>query len=223
MGVGQYKRTEEIRKKQSESAKLNYEQGLIDIDGVREKRAATIERRRLRGERVGRPPASEGGVYSKSGEHKPCPVCSSPVYYTKGDISKSKRKCCSKACLAQDPVFRAKMKSVDKSYMQTEEYKSKKRKDSTLEFTRYKNAVHRCSQRTYEENFDILNPNGYPRTVCGVEGGWQLDHIKTIRECFDQGVSVEEASRVSNLRLLPWKDNLMRNFNSVDLQENNMA
>jgi|TARA_R110000824_G_scaffold192370_1_gene374513 hypothetical protein len=33
-----------------------------------------------------------------------------------------------------------------------------------------------------------------------------------IKECFEKGMSVEEASTLDNLRMLPWKTNLMRNF-----------
>ena len=76
----------------------------------------------------------------------------------------------------------------------------------------YKNAVYRLSQKVYEEYKDQINPNNYPRTKMGVEGGWQLDHIKPVIECFKEGVSIEEASNLNNLRMLPWKDNLLRNF-----------
>jgi len=76
----------------------------------------------------------------------------------------------------------------------------------------YKNAVYRLSQKVYEENIKIINPNNYPRTRMGVEGGWQLDHIKPVIECFKEKITIEEASDISNLRMLPWKENLMRNF-----------
>lgn len=80
------------------------------------------------------------------------------------------------------------------------------------DYKNYKNAVYRMSQRVYEENIEIINPNNYPRTRMGVDGGWQLDHIKPVLECFREGLRIEEASDISNLRMLPWKDNLMRNF-----------
>jgi hypothetical protein len=54
--------------------------------------------------------------------------------------------------------------------------------------------------------------------LCGVDGGWQLDHIKTVREAFDEGLSPEEVAHVDNLRMLPWKENLMRNYNEHSLQ-----
>ena len=86
------------------------------------------------------------------------------------------------------------------------------RNPNIKEYTKYARKVHGLSQKTYEQNKEIINPNNHPRTLCGVEGGWQLDHIIPIKECFEKGISAEEASSVSNLRMLPWKDNLMRQY-----------
>lgn len=83
-------------------------------------------------------------------------------------------------------------------------------------FKDYKNAVHRASHKTYLNNKQIINPHNHPRTRMGVDGGWQLDHIKPVAECFQNGISVTEASHVDNLRMLPWLDNLMRNYNKND-------
>jgi len=80
------------------------------------------------------------------------------------------------------------------------------------EYTRYARKVHHLSHKTYLQNIDKINPNKYPRTLCGVEGGWQLDHIIPIKECFEKGLSIEEASAASNLRMLSWKNNLMRQY-----------
>ena len=80
----------------------------------------------------------------------------------------------------------------------------------------YKNAVYRLSQRIYEENIKIINPNNYARTRMGVKDGWQLDHIKPVIECFKEGLTIEEASNIKNLRMLPWKENLMRNFKCLN-------
>jgi len=86
------------------------------------------------------------------------------------------------------------------------------RNPNIKEYTKYARKVHGLSGKVYNVHKKIINPQNYPRTLCGVEGGWQLDHIKTIKECFEKGMSVEDASAVSNLRMLPWKENLMRNF-----------
>lgn len=87
------------------------------------------------------------------------------------------------------------------------------RNPNISEYKRYSRLVHALSNVVYMENIDVINPNRYPRTLCGVEGGWQLDHIKSIKECFQNNITAEEASSLNNLRMLPWKDNLMRQYN----------
>ena len=88
----------------------------------------------------------------------------------------------------------------------------KLRNPNTPAYKRYARAVHGASHKVYLANIDIVNPMGYTRTLCGVTNGWQLDHIVPVRECFEKGLSIAEASAVTNLRMLPWKDNLMRQF-----------
>jgi len=85
-------------------------------------------------------------------------------------------------------------------------------KDTTPEYTRYAQLVHNLSHKIYLENIDTINPKGYPRTRCGVEGGYQLDHVTPIKECFNKGLPAEQAASLENLRMLPWKENLMRNY-----------
>lgn len=112
----------------------------------------------------------------------------------------SKKKYCSPRCqmLTQNPSYPGMPRP--------------QRNPNIEEYTRYSRQVHGLSQKNYEANKDVINPNNYPRTICGVEGGYQLDHIIPIKECFEKGMSVEEASSLDNLRMLPWKTNLMRNF-----------
>lgn len=93
-----------------------------------------------------------------------------------------------------------------------QKYQQRYNNVNSAEYKTYARKVHRLSGKTYTENIDIINPNRYTRTLCGVEGGWQLDHIITIKECFLKGISPEKAAEVGNLRMLPWKDNLMRNY-----------
>jgi len=89
------------------------------------------------------------------------------------------------------------------------------RNPNTPEYKRYSRNVHGLSQEVYNKNIDIINPQRHPRTLCGVEGGWQLDHIVPIKECFERGLTVEEASNINNLRMLPWRENLMRQYKNV--------
>ena len=93
-----------------------------------------------------------------------------------------------------------------------QKYQERYNNVNSTEYKTYARKVHRLSGKTYAENIDIINPNRYTRTLCGVEGGWQLDHIIPIKECYEKGISPEKAAEVGNLRMLPWKDNLMRNY-----------
>jgi hypothetical protein len=113
----------------------------------------------------------------------------------------SKKKYCSHSC--QQRTSNVAAKGIGSRKM---------RNPATPEYKKYARQVHGLSQKVYEEYKDVINPNNYPRTLCGVEDGWQLDHITPIKECFEKGLSPQEAAQASNLRMLPWKDNLMRQY-----------
>ena len=141
-------------------------------------------------------------------EKRSCIICS-----TSFEVKPSERKkLCSKKCVTKF------QKSRDKSYMQTEEYKDTLRKDTTPDYRRYAQQVHSLSQKVYEKNIDIINPNRYTRTLCGVDGGFQLDHIIPIRYGFDNGIFIEEMCVAENLRMLPWKENLGRNRKNKNVE-----
>jgi hypothetical protein len=130
-------------------------------------------------------------------------------------IVSSKQKYCSRKCMYSSLEYRDMLKSRDKSYMMTEKYRRTKMKEGTAEYKRYCNRVHKLSQKIYEENISILNPHGHVRTLCGVDGGYQLDHIVPLRYGFDNGITPEEISSLNNLRLLPWKQNLTKGKGSI--------
>ena len=75
------------------------------------------------------------------------------------------------------------------------------------EFQKYCNKVRLLTERIYKENLNILNPHGLKRTLCGVEDGYQLDHKISVKFGFENNISPEELSKVSNLQLIPWKEN----------------
>jgi len=81
---------------------------------------------------------------------------------------------------------------------------------TTQEFKRYKNKVHQLSHKIYQQNKTLINPENHPRTLAGVKEGWQLDHIKSIKQCFEEGVPPEQASSVGNLQMLPWENNIAK-------------
>ncbi len=75
------------------------------------------------------------------------------------------------------------------------------------EFQKYVYEVRVLTEKTYNENIDIINPNGHKRTLCGVEGGYQLDHIISVKQGFDGGLEPEKIADISNLQMLPWEEN----------------
>lgn len=133
--------------------------------------------------------------------YKSCAVCGKETH---------NHKYCSRECMYKSEEYKDMLRSIDKSYMYTEEYQEKLRKDTTPAYKRYANKVHRLSQRIYEEYEHIINPDSYERTLCGVEGGYQLDHIIPVRYGFDNNIPPEELARVDNLRMIPWKQNLLK-------------
>lgn len=136
-----------------------------------------------------------------------CVMCGHEFYTVPSSM---KQKHCSKKCMYKNKDYIESLKNVNKSYMQTMSYRSKLMKDDTPEYMRYRNRVTRLSEQTYKENQHILNPNNHVRTICGVENGYQLDHKISVRKCFDSGLTPEEASRLENLQMLPWKTNLLK-------------
>lgn len=77
-------------------------------------------------------------------------------------------------------------------------------------FKQYKRQVHGLSDKTYLNNKELLNPNGYRRGLAGQDGVYHLDHITPIIECFKQGWTAEQAADVSNLQMLEWTENLSK-------------
>ena len=101
-------------------------------------------------------------------------------------------------------------KNIDKSYMQTEEYRNTKRKETTPEYKRYSRRVHVLTHKVYEEHKNEINPNNYPRGLAGVDGVYHLDHIVSIRYGFDNNIPEEQIAVKENLQMLPWKENISK-------------
>ena len=101
-------------------------------------------------------------------------------------------------------------KSIDKAYMQSDQYRSSLVKESTPEYKRYSGRVHRLTKKIYESHKSEINPNNYPRGLAGREGVYHLDHIISIRYGFDNNIPPEEIAKLENLQMLPWKDNISK-------------
>lgn len=75
------------------------------------------------------------------------------------------------------------------------------------EFLAYARHIRSLSDRTYREHIEVINPNNHKRTLCGVSGGYQLDHKISIKEGFENKIPVLDMSGINNLQLLPWREN----------------
>jgi len=77
-------------------------------------------------------------------------------------------------------------------------------------YNKYKNKVRYLTNRIYEKYKTELNPKNLKRTKCGVSGGYQLDHIISVFECFYKNISIEECVSKENLQMIRWEDNLKK-------------
>lgn len=120
---------------------------------------------------------------------------------------------CSRECQFKDEDFINVLKNINRSYMKTEEYSKSLYKPTTPEYRKYSSKVHRLTRKIYESNIDSINPLRLPRTVAGVDDGYQLDHIMPIKYGFYNNIPPEDIAKKENLRIIPWKENLIRKYN----------
>lgn len=83
-------------------------------------------------------------------------------------------------------------------------------KDKYTDYKKYKLKVRRLTEQQYAKHFEKINPYKYPRCLCGVADGYQLDHILSVFECYHSGVSPEKCASYENLQMIPWKENLKK-------------
>lgn len=122
------------------------------------------------------------------------------------------KKYCSRECMYNCDEYLNMLRETDRSYMKTEEYANTLRNPNAPAYKKYAGKVHNLTKWTYEKYKNEINPNNYPRTICGVDGGYQLDHIIPIKFGFENNIPPEVLAEKDNLRMLPWKENLMRNY-----------
>lgn len=73
-------------------------------------------------------------------------------------------------------------------------------------FDLYRRIVRKLTRETYIKNSKIINPKDLPLGRSGTSG-YHVDHIVSIRYCFDNNVPEHICAHPSNLRMLFWKDN----------------
>lgn len=79
------------------------------------------------------------------------------------------------------------------------------------EFEKYRKLVVYYTKR---QPLHLLENSDKPRTVCGVSGGYQLDHILSIKDGFIRGIEPRFVASLINLRFIPWEENNRKNAKS---------
>lgn len=74
-------------------------------------------------------------------------------------------------------------------------------------FREYSNRVRWLTEKNYIEHINIINPENLPRTICGTNGGYQLDHKISIKHGFENKIEEAKIATVENLEMIPWQVN----------------
>jgi hypothetical protein len=139
-----------------------------------------------------------------------CPECGNEMGYTRVDIYRRSEKngtiCNSCSTKKYKKTFndviteehRKKMRASKAGFRSWEEYVEKYPKKQF-----YKREVWRL---TYKQPLNELE-NWDKRGRCGVDGAYQLDHIKSINWGWENQIPAEVISDWDNLRMIPWKEN----------------
>jgi hypothetical protein len=77
-------------------------------------------------------------------------------------------------------------------------------------FESYYRRVRAVTRKLYRKNKEIINPRNLPLGRSGTPGTYQVDHIRSVKECFLQDVPVEECAALENLQVITWEENLDR-------------
>jgi len=143
--------------------------------------------------------------------YRKCPNCGCTLWY----ISKGSKNCaedkstvcnrCSniKYNKARYPMLkeesRNKMAATKAGFNSYEEYIN-----NLPEIKKYRREVWKL---TYKQPISNL-PNFNKRGLCGVIGAYQIDHIISISEGYKTNIPPNKIAEISNLQMLPWKQNL---------------
>lgn len=141
---------------------------------------------------------------------KLCPNCQNKQWYTRKNTRDNAQKqntiCNSCAAYHYNKTFNdvitedsiKKMRASKAGFNSWEEYVNK-----YPEKQFYKREVWRL---TYQQPIEEL-PNFELRGRCGVKGAYQIDHIVSINEGYEQQIDPKKIAHISNLRMIPWEEN----------------
>lgn len=74
----------------------------------------------------------------------------------------------------------------------------------------YYSKVRKLTEENYVRDIDLINPLRLPRTLCGVDGGYQLDHRISVKKGFMFGINPKVIASTDNLQMLTWPDNRLK-------------
>jgi len=144
-----------------------------------------------------------------------CPRCGKTIgYHGKSEhfrrAEKNNSMCFSCVAIVNDfqknrvnPKKIKKMRATKAGFSSWSEYVRKFPK-----WKRYKAEVWRLTYANLRKNPPL--PNYEKRGLCGVKGAYQIDHVTSVRLGFDKKIKPEVIAEYKNLRMLPWKDNLLK-------------
>lgn len=178
----------------------------------REKCSETLKKKHASGELT--MPISKPRDQYEYTHSRPCPECDNDIWYTsekgmknalcRGSIcnscsAKKYKKGVSFAGATLDQIKQ--MRASKAGFSSWEEYKEKYPKKKM-----YKQEVWR---HTYKNDLESLE-HWDKRGLCGVEGAYQLDHITSVNEGWENGIPPEEIARMDNLQMIPWEENRLK-------------
>ncbi len=108
------------------------------------------------------------------------------------------------------PPWNKGLKTGPRSQDTKKKISDKLKKEDSSDWKKYRRNCDYLTEQVYMEYNILINPNNYPRTRAGIEGGYQIDHIQSVKECFYLGLSPEYCCRVENLQMLPWRENRLK-------------
>lgn len=78
------------------------------------------------------------------------------------------------------------------------------------DFKKYRNRVSVRTRINYKLHESTINPLNYKIGKCGIKDAYQIDHIITVRQGFEQQIPVEIIASPENLRVIPWLENVKK-------------
>lgn len=165
----------------------------------------------MAGMNCGKPRRKDSDIEKKY--FRDCPECNMPMgYATESGMNEAIRKnticnsCASvkylkapKNWISKEQIN--KMRATKAGFDSFEEYV-----ENYPEKEMYKRNVWRL---TYQNDLTVLE-NWDKRGRCGVKGAYQLDHIYPISKGYENKIPPEKLAQMDNLRMIPWKENLLK-------------